>query len=148
MQTNPAFCRKTPPALLRRRRYGLDGDAASALPAAAFAEVWEGGGGEEQERAGDVEGCSPAAAGLGQDVGTVVFDAQRVCRCSKTGVISAEGHAVCQRDGILRDRHGYGNVRVEKPVRDLRLGERVGTLGQLSRRSPRSTPGPRPCWIP
>ena len=52
MQTNPAFCRKTPPALLRRRCYGLDGDAASALPAAAFAEVWEGGGGEEQERAG------------------------------------------------------------------------------------------------
>ena len=62
----------------------------------------------------------------------MVFDAQRVCRCSKTGVISAEGHAVCQRDGILRDRHGYGNVRVEKPVRDLRFGERVGTLGQLA----------------
>ena len=37
---------------MRRRRYGLDGDAASALPAAAFAEVWEGGGGEKQERAG------------------------------------------------------------------------------------------------
>ena len=123
-------------------------NAASVLPAAAFAEVWEGGGGEEQERAGDVEGSGPAAAGLGQDISAVVFDAQRVCRCSKTGVISAEGHAVCQRDGILRDRHGYGNVRVEKPVRDLRFGERVGTLGQLSRRSPRSTPGPRPCWIP
>lgn len=91
-----------------------------------------GGGGEEQERAGDVEGSGPAAAGLGQDVGTVVFDAQRVCRCSKTGVISAEGHAVCQRDGILRDRHGYGNVRVEKPVRDLRFDERVRALGQLA----------------
>ena len=35
MQTNPAFCRKTPPAQKRRRRYGLDGDAASALLAAA-----------------------------------------------------------------------------------------------------------------
>ena len=52
MQTNPAFCRKTPPVLLRRRRCGLGVNAASALPAAAFAEVWEGGGGEEQERAG------------------------------------------------------------------------------------------------
>ena len=41
------------------------------LPAAAFAEVGEGGGGEEQERAGNVEGSGPAAAGLGQDVGAL-----------------------------------------------------------------------------
>lgn len=48
----PGILPKTPPALLRRRRCGLGVNAASVLPAAAFAEVWEGGGGEEQERAG------------------------------------------------------------------------------------------------
>lgn len=53
------FAEKRRRRFLRRRRCGLGVNAASVLPAAAFAEVWEGGGGEEQERAGSAARVAP-----------------------------------------------------------------------------------------
>lgn len=76
MQENFARrCRQTRHfAEKRRRRFCAGGvvDWTGMLPQRfrlrRLRGVWEGGGGEEQERAGDVEGSGPAAAGLGQDV--------------------------------------------------------------------------------